>query len=394
MIKIFLIGWFGAGNVGDEAILLTELLAIRNRIKGARFYILSFDKEKTKKLTGEISEVERIIELGAKKRFFRSDFRGLLSAFKNSDAVVIGGGGIFQDLYNYYPVPFFTLMALMARLFRKLLVLHAVGIGPLNKLISRRLCRTAAGLAHMISVRDFESKELLKEIGVNKEIHAAADPVFLLRDLLGEKIERLMDRHKTGKERPTVGICIQNLLSWSRDNKQALAAALDALARERNTRLVFIPFGVYPDGWFRKEDTEPIDVIASKELAGLLKSEHSIMTSHTTPEETMAVIGGLDLVISMRLHGIIMGLSMGVPVLALTYADESKISNLMKRVGREEDVFHVNDLDAEKLLSRLKAVLARNDEFKRDLREKVIHLKREAEKSFELLSGRLSLSPH
>jgi polysaccharide pyruvyl transferase CsaB len=391
-MKIFLIGWFGAGNIGDEAILLSELLTIRSRIEGIRFYVLSFNHERTKRLTYDIPEVERIIGFGSKGRFFKSDFRGLLSAFKNVDAVIIGGGGIFQDLYNYYPVPFFTSMALLARLFRKQLLLHSVGIGPISHFISKILCRIAANSAHSISVRDPESRELLLEIGVNKEIHVSADPVFLLRSARNDKIEMLMDKQKMNNNGPVIGICVQNLLFWSQENKQALADALDVIAGEKNVRLVFLPFGVYQDDWFHQEKSEPVDIAASKELVGMLKSKHSIFTSYTTPEEIMAAIGRLDLIISMRLHGIIMGITMGVPVIALTYVNESKIRNLMKRAGREEDVFYVNNMNTEKLLTRIKNILSSNDEFKQDIREKAIYLKREAEKSIEVLSGRLSLS--
>ncbi|RJQ51134.1 MAG: hypothetical protein C4526_10760 [Nitrospiraceae bacterium] len=389
-MNIFIIGWFGAGNIGDEAILLSEVLAIRERVKGSRFFILSFNRERTKRLTENISEVDRIIGFNSKDKFFRSDFKGLLSAFKNADAVIIGGGGIFQDIYNYYPIPFFSAMALMARLFRKQLVFHSVGIGPIQSSFSRILCRMAADSAQMISVRDAESKELLREIGVKKEIQVTADPVFLLRSMCSDKIDTLMEKQKTDRDIPAIGVCVQNLFPWSKENKKALAGALDILAGERKARIVFVPFGVYQDGWFHGAGSEPIDVTASKELAGMLKSEHSIMTSHTTPEETMAAIGRTDIVISMRLHGIIMGISMGVPVVALTYGNEPKIRSLMERAGRGEDVFYTDSLDAGKLADRMGEIISRNEEFRRDIGDKARYLKREAEKGIELLSGKLS----
>lgn len=393
-MKIFIIGWFGAGNIGDEAILLSELLTLRNRFKGTKFYILSFGPERTKKLTDGIPEVENIVGIGSKYRFLRSDFRGLISAFRNSDAVIIGGGGIFQDIYNYYPIPFFTSMAVLARLFRKQLLLHSVGIGPICNFISRKLCRIAANSAHAISVRDAESKELLQEIGVNRGIQVSADPVFLLKSMCRDKIEMHMDMQRTDKEVPRVGVCVQNLLFWSQENKKALAHTLDILVNQKNVRIVLLPFGVYQDNWFHQETSEPVDIAASRELAGMLKSKPPVFTSYTTPEEIMAVIGGLDLMISMRLHGIIMGISMGVPVIALTYVNETKIKNLMKRIGLEEDVFYVNDLDTEKFLVRIENILSRNKELRQDIKEKAVYLKREAEKSIELLSERLSHLSH
>ena len=73
-MKIFLIGWFGAGNIGDEAILISELLLLRDHLSNAEIYILSFNPEKTRKLTVNIPEVKKILRMGSKRDVFKSDF--------------------------------------------------------------------------------------------------------------------------------------------------------------------------------------------------------------------------------------------------------------------------------------------------------------------------------
>jgi len=388
-MKIFLIGWFGAGNLGDEAILLSELLSIREKREGVRFYILSFNRRRTERLTANIPEVEKIIGMGAKRSFLKSDFKGLLNAFKTVDIVVIGGGGIFQDIYNYYPIPFFTFMALAARFFRKLLVFYSVGIGPVNTSIGKKMCRFAANSADVLSVRDEESRDLLSEIGVTREIHVSADPVFLLKPVWNEKVDRIVSAGDIGNYKYVIGICVQDLLFWSNLNKKIFADVLDVLRREKGVRMVFLPFGVYQDGWFGKETSEAVDVAASKEIADMIKGDYSILTDDINPQELLSVIGRLDLVISMRLHGVIMGIVMGVPVIALTYREESKITNLMRRIEQEEELFYVDSLNTERLLERIEYIFSKKEEIKQELKEKASLLSKEAEKSNELLFSSL-----
>lgn len=387
-MKIFLIGWFGAGNVGDEAILLSEILSLREEFSGARFYVLSFCAERTRKLTAGIPEIEKIVGMGSRFGFLRSDFSGLLSAFRTTDLVVIGGGGIFQDIYNHFPIPFFTVMALTAGLFRKKFVLHAVGIGPVRTILGKNLCRITANRAHAVSVRDRESKELLEGLGVKRRIHVSADPVFLLppgRNMNGDPANILSSKGRKTSG-PSIGVCVHNLLTWNDTDKKIFAAVLDHLAQERKAAVIFLPMGNYRNGWFRGDVSEPVDVSASGELAGLMKSDSTVLDEEAGPLEMMSVAGSLDLIISMRFHGLVMGISRCVPVIALTFREESKLVNLMKRTGMEKEIFYANELNAKVMLGRIDNILTKHDEMKNELKEHAAVLTREAKEGIELLS--------
>ncbi len=383
-MKIFLIGWFGAGNMGDEAILLSDLLWLREKIHGAEFYILSFDPERTRRLTEKIPEVRRILKMGSKANAIRSDFMGILKAFRKVDLVLIGGGGIFQDIYNRYPIPFFTAMALLAKWNRKTLLLYCVGIGPIRTWLGRRLCRLAANTANMVSVRDSESRALLKEIGVTKEIVLSADPVFLLKPQKNEVVEELCHKYRLDGHRPLVGVCVQELFLWDNETRKGLAEVLDTLIAEKGAGIVFLPLGVYRDGWLRKKGLDSVDMAASKRLAELMTGEYILVADELSPQNLLAVIQKMDLMVSMRLHGLIMGLSMGVPAVALTYREEIKIKNLMRRLDQKDRLFEVGMLDKEKLLHKLTELLDRLSDAKRELEGPVESLRAEAERCNDL----------
>ena len=384
-MKIFIIGWFGAGNIGDEAILISELLFLRDQISNVEFYILSFYPERTRQLTANIPEVNKILRVGSKRDVFKSDFLGIFKAFREVDVVMIGGGGIFQDIYNHYPIPFFTAMALLARLNRKRLILYCVGIGPIRSFVGKKLCKFAANSADIISVRDAGSKDLLKTLGVSRPVHLSADPIFLLEPVRNENVERVIKLHHLTGNGPTIGVSVQDLLFWKNESRKILANTLDTLSKERGATIVFLPFGTYKDGWFNKDKSSPVDMVASKKLAALMRGKYSIITDELTPQELLAVIEKLDLVISMRLHGLIMGFNAGVPVVALTYEEESKIKNLMERLNQENNLFNVNALSYQGLLDRIEHLLLHKDDADRQIHESVSSIRAEAERCNHLV---------
>ncbi len=376
--------------MGDEAILISELLVLRNQISNAEFHILSFNPERTRQLTANIPEVKKIVRVGSKRDVLRSDFWGIFKGIREVDAVVIGGGGIFQDIYNSYPIPFFTAMAWLARLNRKRLFLYCVGIGPIRSFVGKKLCKFAANSADMICVRDTGSKDLLKTLGVNRPVHLSADPVFLLEPLRNENVEKVIWSHHLIGNGPTIGVSVQDLLFWKNESRKILADTLDTLIKERGATIVFLPLGAYKDGWFNKDKSSPVDMVASKKLAALMRGKYSIITDELTPQELLAVIEKLDLVISMRLHGLIMGLNTGVPVIALTYEEESKIRNLMERLNQENNLFNVNALSYQGLLERIEHLLFIKDDTDRQFHESVSSIRSEAERCNQLVLGTLS----
>ncbi|MBI5575776.1 MAG: polysaccharide pyruvyl transferase family protein [Deltaproteobacteria bacterium] len=383
-MKIFLIGWFGAGNAGDEAILVSELLFLRSRIREPEFHILSFDPEKTRKITAGMPEVKKILRMGSKSKAGKSDFSGINRAFNEADLVIIGGGGIFQDIYNRYPIPFFAAMAFLSRIKKKLLALYCVGIGPVRATWSGKLCRYAANAADFVSVRDEESESLLRAFGVTKEILVSADPVFLLEPAWNEKTLQAVKNIEGNADQRFVGVCVQELLPWDDSNKAVLAEVLDAVARESNARIVMLPMGAYRDGWTgRSGDKDTVDVAASKRLAARMESRVSILPMDLSPPELLGVIRKMDLVISMRLHGVIMGLAAAVPVIAMTYEEETKIRNLMYRVGREKYLFDVRRLDRNALVGAASDLLSESPGRRDILSEKLALMKSQAEKCNE-----------
>jgi len=80
-----------------------------------------------------------------------------------------------------------------------------------------------------------------------------------------------------------------------------------------------------------------------------------------------------------------MGLNAGVPVIALTYEQESKIRNLMERLNQEKNLFSVNGLSYQRLLDRIEHLVFDKDETDRQFQESVSSIRAEAERCNQLV---------
>ncbi len=105
-------------------------------------------------------------------------------ALLESDAILVGGGGILGDS-GMKPTNRYLLSAVKAALFGKAtgrpVLVNAVGAGPLSLPSSRILCRTLCRLAAGVGVRDRESAEfLVQDLGVSPlKVTSGADVAVL-----------------------------------------------------------------------------------------------------------------------------------------------------------------------------------------------------------------------
>ena len=100
-MNVFLIGYYGFGNCGDDVCLKKSKEVLRHVFSNVTFFILHQYKNKTK---GWVK---------------RSNFFSVLNAIWKSDRIVFGGGTLFQNLTSslslYYYLSFIWLGALLGK---------------------------------------------------------------------------------------------------------------------------------------------------------------------------------------------------------------------------------------------------------------------------------------
>lgn len=184
-------------------------------------------------------------------------------ALSKTDVLLFGGGGILQDKTGFLGLAYYLSLILLARTLGKRVVLLGQGIGPLSP-FNLALARAVLKLAEKITVRDAASLKLLE--GLN------------------------------------VSLTADSALLWDGFRNAAGRLPLDP-----PKKIIFIP----REGDAALERALGQAAITAKKMGAKLE-----MLSWRTPQEAAAHLAGADLVISMRLHGLILAAALGIPAQA------------------------------------------------------------------------------
>ncbi|MGI8315788.1 polysaccharide pyruvyl transferase CsaB [Halobacillus mangrovi] len=309
-LHVVISGYFGFHNTGDEAILLSMIKSLRRVDPDIRITVLSNDPVHT----SETYEVEAADRWNLKQIYL------LLS---QADGLISGGGSLLQDATGIKSIIYYTGVIRIARLWKKPVFVYAQGMGPIDSFLGKKLVKGALNKGVQITVRDEESKELLKKFGVRNPIELVPDPVMTLETntLMSFWLE----------EKKLSNIITVSVRDWptTMNYKEKIALALDAFA-ESGYDIVFVPMHGDHD-----EET-------SYEIL-----EHMVEKAHIAPqyvpiEEKIAIIKKSELLVGMRLHSLIFATIGHVPFVALSY--DPKIDSFA-RICDQPVAGHVSDDD-------------------------------------------------
>ena len=160
---ITLLGYYGFGNLGDELLLQAciEKLGKHNEI-----IVLSNNPEETRKNFG----VEAVN---------RWRYREVIKALRKSEALYLGGGGLFQDVTSVKSCVWYWLIVRLAKFLGLKVFALGQSIGPLNSRLSRLLTANALRACERVEVRDENSYNVAKTLGC-KNVLQTCDLVFSL----------------------------------------------------------------------------------------------------------------------------------------------------------------------------------------------------------------------
>lgn len=304
-MNFLLSGYYGFRNAGDEAVLAAILHDLSHLAPQSTFTVTSGAPAYTQTL-----HVAHSIHAIA-----RQNLKPLVGAIRACDVLISGGGSLLQDVTSLRNVVYYSSLLRFAQLSRKPTMIYAQGIGPLRRPLAQKLARIAIQRARIVTLRDEDSKALLKRIGVSRQTEVTADPVWTL------KCEVRSDRPPTPDPR-SPNWCV-SLRDWpgvedADEKARATFGAVAKAAREAVARLRFLPMQMESDA-----------PLVSKYFETASGVPHEIIDTHALhPAEIMAQIGGCQVMIAMRLHALIFAASQGVPCVAIDY--DPKVASLAK----------------------------------------------------------------
>jgi len=289
--KAMISGYYGKGNAGDEALLLSLLQMLPKSITPI---VLSANPRLTQSTYGVESIPGRSLI-------------SLLQSFSRSDLFIWGGGSLLQDVTSLAsPFYYLGLMAFAQQLNLKTLAI-AQGIGPLQHKITRQWAQNILHNCTKVSVRDNASAQLLQQWNIFPLV--APDPVWVLESLPVKQISDLRSPRVAINLRPSGELTPQRLANLSK--------ALDDFQKATNTSLIFLPFQIEQD----------LPII--RQVTDNLSGNYQVLCLDD-PRMLKGVFRGVEMLIGMRYHSLVMAASLGCRCFALSY--DPKVTQLQNEL--------------------------------------------------------------
>lgn len=316
-LRVVVSGYYGYNNLGDEAILTAltqQLRAVGGPEGSVEIVALSGDPAATSAALG-IQAVDRLA------------LPAVWRALRRADLFISGGGSLLQDVTGLGSVPYYLGLMRLAKLAGTRTMMLGQGVGPLGLPTSRWLVgRVVRGL-DAVTVRDEDSRELLVRCGVPRDrIELTADPVLALAPASADRADAIWQRLGLTPGRATIAVSVRPWATWYERQLKAFSAVLAQRAEAWDAQILLLPF--------HRPDDEPL----VDELRYCLETrpdahrpQVAVLEEALAPQDMMALLGRVDLLVGMRLHALIMAAAMATPSFGIVY--DPKIAAFADQAG-------------------------------------------------------------
>lgn len=348
-MRYLISGYYGEGNVGDEAILAGILQELARHDPQADVTVLSFDPADTLRRHGVRARSTSLRHAG-----------GLAEAIRAADLVISGGGSFLHEADfavhgrsfllragKLRPVPYFLSVVLLARSLGRPVMWYAQGLGPLHTEAARRLVGLAGSLSPVVTWRDVDSARLAAAVGVHAPVQLVVpDPAYALAPLEQGAVRRLMADRGLPVGVPFLAVSPRPWLGRLA-YQETLAAALAAVADDRDLIVVFVPFQERLDGPLcRHLSADPRLAERSWVLSGV-----------EDPRALAGVLREAEVSVPMRLHAGILSASAGTPAVIVDY--DPKVRAFAQQTGQEASTITIDELEQPGAAAALEELLRR-----------------------------------
>ncbi len=303
--RVLISGYYGFENLGDDLILRVLVDALK--VRGYVITVLSQNPALTRRDFG-VHAIYRMRPLD------------ILEAMANTDFLISGGGGLFQDATGPMSAIYYGGLIHLARCFGVTVCVWAQGVGPLTSSLARRISASAFKRCQAIIVRDQNSAALIESL-TGRMPAVSADPVWLLKP---EQLKAHQSTATQTEAQTHIGISLRSwgLLTPARLNNLAIQVVTFArtLPAAKSAAIHLLPFQ-------SEEDTALLESFAST----LRQQADCPPVILETPASGAVRLADCQYLIGMRFHSLILGLLAGVKVFGLIY--DPKVATLLSLFG-------------------------------------------------------------
>jgi polysaccharide pyruvyl transferase WcaK-like protein len=297
---------FGAGNIGDDAVL-QGLLSLLDAVVFDNVYVTCG------------SHCPAFLPPNAECVKY-NDEAGIKRCIQKTDIIIIAGGTMIGDeLSLRYPLAYNSKILALSKYYSKKTCMLYIGANRLITCWGRFYAKGILNLSDFVVTRDQKSLEVCNSLGI-ENIYKGADPAFVLNPVATAKSEKL--KQITRRHQKTIGINVVNE-SWASEQeyKKVIARSCSYLHDRHGYVPIFFCTEVREGDFY--------DYSANSAVIKLLDCPYEVMDAlYLSPEEMIDVISAFDIVFAMRMHALIFAALANVPFLALSRID--KVDNFME----------------------------------------------------------------
>ncbi len=300
--RILIIGNYGAGNLGDDAILGGIITELRSIGFAGKIEVMHGGFQSSTDIYKGLKKVP-FMPTGLRSRLKKGQKKAATAAIKRADLVILGGGGLFVDTETIKAPLIWAAQAKACRKIGTPYICYGQSVGPLKRLISKSVTKRVFKNAKAVHVRDATSAALLKKMGI-QDITVGSDPAF-------SWLQQTRSEAKCPCHNPVIAV---SLRKWTKKNKKLWTPLLEELK-----------------SFAKKKKLKPIliamDIRDKKEIEKMRKTGLEVFE----PPSALAAFQGIQgskMAVTMRLHAGIFALVANLPLVAISYS--TKVEALMR----------------------------------------------------------------
>ena len=293
---VVICGAYGMGNSGDEAILDAIVAEMRAIDPLMPLTVMTRDPAGASARLG----------LTAVHTF---NFPRFLAVMRRRALYINGGGSLIQDVTSRRSLWYYLFTLRAAKRLGCKVMMYGCGIGPVKRPGGvERTRRVLNSCVDAITLREPDSIEELARFGVTKpEIILASDPALTLPSAPAEEVDAALEA--AGAAPGGKYICFALRLWPGFGEKAGVFAAAARHAHETyGLTPVFLPINHLDDG-------QAAALVAEK----LGDTPHVLLPGPMSSALVIGLMSRMQVVVSMRLHGLIFAAGQGVPLIGVSY---------------------------------------------------------------------------
>lgn len=332
--KIFLWGYYGAKNVGDD-LLLSLFLDFLLKYKGVKIQVIVAKVYEDSKKHDSVDFLINPVFISLRRFAALKNIFFYVKTIKNNDLVIFGGGTVLfeTDKTKYKSLLSKYLILLINSMCYRRPILHlGVGVGNVKTSIGKFCLRKILNYADAINLRETQSYEtVLSYIKDKRKVSIGNDLAYL---------RPFSPRIK--KESYNIGMSLFQYYGYISNEKSKICSFYSIYKNmilkilEKYSQLQIHLFSFQKD---RGGNDEEFNLKFKNEI---VNNRLHVYPYSSNLDIFVKNMKSMDLCIGMRLHFLILSILHGIPIIGLNY--QPKIKNELLSLGLEKFCIEIDNI--------------------------------------------------